>query len=117
MSVQVDLIWLIGSIFGGAVYPFGSEESPVPPYATFFRVAGVEHHTLDINGGTGNTVNTRLQIDVWAASYAEAQAKAAEIKAGLKEWVVENVVLVEQDFYEPETKLHRVMLDVSTWHL
>jgi hypothetical protein len=116
MSVQTDLIAVAGAIFEGRMYPFGSEEQPVPPYATFFRVAADEQSTLDENGGIGNLVNTRLQVDVWALSYSEAQAKASEVKASLKGWSVGNLVLNEQDMYEPDTKLHRVMLDISTWH-
>ncbi len=117
MSVQTDFITLAGPIFDDRVYPFGTEEAPVPPYVTFFRVTAAEEPTLDANGGTGNPINTRLQADVYARSYTDAQAKAAALKAALKDWDVENLVLIEQDMHEPETKLHRVMLDISTWHL
>ncbi len=117
MSLQTDFIALTSAIFAGRVYPAGSEEAPVPPYATFFRVAAIEGATLDLNGGTGNETNTRLQVDVWSLSYLEAQAKAGAVKAALKGWPVENVLLGEQDVFESDTKLHRVMLDISTWHL
>jgi hypothetical protein len=117
MSVQTDFIALASAIFAGRLYPAGSEEAPVPPYATFFRVAAVEGATLDLNGGTGNEINTRLQVDVWALSYLEAQAKADAVKVALKGWEVENVLLGEQDMFEEDTKLHRVMLDISTWHM
>lgn len=117
MSIQGDFIALASETFEGRVYPFGSEEKPMPPYATFFRVTATEEATLDENGGTGNPINTRLQVDVWALKYVEAQAKAGAVKAALKGWGVENVVLVEQDLYETDPPLHRVMLDLSIWHL
>jgi hypothetical protein len=117
MSVQTDFIALVSAIFAGRVYPKGSEDSPLPPYATFFRVVAVEEPTLDENGGTGNPINTRLQVDVYALSYLDAQAKASAVKAALKGWSVENILLGDQDGHEPETKLHSVMLDISTWHL
>jgi hypothetical protein len=115
--IQEDFIALASAIFAGRLYPFGSEESPIPPYATFFRVVAIEGATLDQNGGTGNETNTRLQVDVWALKYLEAQALAAAVKAALKGWAVENVLLAEQDMFEEDTKLHRVMLDISTWHM
>jgi hypothetical protein len=117
MSVQTDFIALAGAIFEDRVYPFGAEEMPVPPYATFFRVAAAEEATLDQNGGTDNPSNTRLQVDVWSLKYLEAQELADAVKDALKGWAVENTLLGEQDMFEEDTRLHRVMLDISTWHL
>ena len=116
MSMQTEFVALVGPIVSGRVYPMGVTV-PVAPYLTYTRIAAVEQSTLDANGGTGNPINTRIQVDVWAQSYGDAQAKAAAVKAALKTWSVENVLLNEQDIYDSETKLHRVMLDVSTWHL
>ncbi len=116
MSVQTDFFALVTSLFTGRVYPSNAPASPVAPYCTYSRITAIEQATLDKNGGTGNPFNTRLQIDVWALTYADAQTKAAAVKAALKGWTVENVLLGEQDFHEPDTGLHRVMLDLSTWH-
>lgn len=116
MSMQTDFVALVTALVGGRVYPAGTA-STVTPYLTYFRVASIEQSTLDANGGTGNMYETRLQIDVWATSYASAQATAAAVKAALKGWAKQNVVLSEDDGFEADTKLHRVMLDVSVWHL
>lgn len=116
MSVQSDFVVALGPVFSGRLYPSVAPDSPVAPYAVYFRVSSVEQSTVDTNGGDGNSSNTRLQLDVWAKSYAEAQSCAAAAKAALLAWNVENNVLMEQDLYEPETKFHRVMLDISTWH-
>jgi hypothetical protein len=116
MSIQADFVTLAGPILAGRMYPSVAPDSPVTPYAVYFRVSGTEVSTLDTNGGAGNANHTRLQLDVWAKTYAEAQSIAAAVKTALKDWTVENNVLLEQDMYESETKLHRVMLDISTWH-
>lgn len=116
MSIQSDFYTLVGPLFGTRVYPNVAPDTPVAPYAVYFRVSGTEVSTLDSNGGAGNANHTRLQLDVWAKTYAEAQSSAAAVKTALKDWAVENNVLLEQDMYEPDTKLHRVMLDISTWH-
>lgn len=116
MSMQTEFVALVGPIVSGRVYPMGVT-APVAPYLTYTRIAAVEQSTLDANGGDGNAINTRLQVDVWAQSYGDAQSKAAAVKAALKTWSIENVLLNEQDIYDAETKLHRVMLDISTWHL
>lgn len=117
MSLQTDFVTLVSSIFAGQVFPSVAPAGTVAPYCTYTCVAGVEQLTLDKNGGTGNTINTRLQIDVWAMVYGDVQTHAAAVKAALKAWDVVNVPLVQQDFHEPDTGLHRVQLDISAWHL
>jgi len=117
MSLQTDLFTLLTGLFSARVYPSVGPEFSVTPYAVYSRVSATEQSSLDTNGGTGNASNTRMQIDVYASTYSAAQSSAAAVKTALKSWAVENVMQDEQDFYEPDTKLHRVMLDVSTWHL
>lgn len=117
MSLQTDLFTLLTGLFSGRVYPNVAPELTAPPYAVYTRVNAQEQNTLDTNGGTGNASATHLQLDVYAATYAAAQASATAVKAALKGWATENTVDGEQDFYEPDTKLHRVMMNVFTWHM
>lgn len=116
MSLQSSLYTLLNSTFSGQLYPSVAPFGTVAPYATYSRVSASEQSTLDTNGGTGNPTNTRLQIDVYALTYSEATTKADAIKSLLKGWSIENVVLIEQEDYEPDTLLFRVMLDISIWH-
>lgn len=114
--MQAAFFTLVVDLFDSRVYPGVAPACTVAPYCTYTRVVSIEQTTLDTNGGTENESNTRLQVDVYAATYADAQAKAKAVKAQLKLWTLANVLLVEQDFREPDTGLHRVMLDVSVWH-
>ncbi|HJV73168.1 MAG TPA: DUF3168 domain-containing protein [Noviherbaspirillum sp.] len=116
MSVTTDLVALISAVTAGRVYPRRAPASPVAPYITYFRVVANEQTTLDANGGAGNAINTILQIDIWAATYGDAQAKAQAVKDLLKTWSVENILTDDQDFDDLDTLLYRVMLQVSTWH-
>lgn len=117
MSLQTDFYTLINGIFIGRLYPSVAPLGVVVPYATYSRISAIEQTTLDTNGGTGNSTNTRLQIDIWSTSYGDCQTKASAVKTALKGWSTENVILSESEDYEPDTLLHRVMLDISTWHL
>lgn len=117
MSVQTDFVALASPLFSGRLYPAVAPAGVTAPYATYTRVTAIEQSTLDANGGAGNSVNTRLQVDVWALTYLDAQGTAGALKTALKGWALENIVLAEQDGYENDTRLHRVMLDVSIWHL
>ncbi len=117
MSLQTDLFALLTGLFAAQVYPGVAPDKASTPYVVYTRVSSLEQNTLDTNGGSANAKNTRLQIDVYANTYSAAQSNAAAIKTALSGWAVENTVQSEQDFYEFDTQLHRVMLDVSTWHL
>lgn len=117
MSMQTEFVTLVGAITAGRVYPMGSATAPVAPYITYTREIAIEQTTLDANGGTGNAINTRFQVDIWSMSYGEAQSLAAAVKSTMKGWAAENVLLGDHDFYEADTKLHRVMLDYSIWHM
>jgi len=117
MNFQPELKTLLGSLVIGGVWAGVVTGKAVTPYITWSRVVAVEQTTLDTNGGTGNASNTRLQINIWALSYSEAQNKATNIKDALKSWPVENTWISEQDLHEADTGLHGVMLDISTWHL
>jgi hypothetical protein len=112
-TIQEQFKTLMAGVAGDRVYPRGSVDTPVAPYVTYFRVSGVEENILY---GSSGLTNTRLQIDVFSSTYAEAQSLASTIKTALKGWAVQNVINGEQDLYEDDTKLHRVLIDVSIWH-
>jgi hypothetical protein len=114
MSIVSNLRDLLAPVVSERAYFNNAPDSPAPPYITFFRVSGIEGLTLDTNGGTDNETETRFQIDVWALGGVEVIDKAEAVKAALKGWGVSNTVLLERDDYEPDTKLHRVQIDVQT---
>ncbi|SMP71967.1 DUF3168 domain-containing protein [Noviherbaspirillum suwonense] len=116
MSIQSDLHALLtGIVAADQIYPV-SARAPVQPYIVYQRVSAVPENVLAGNGGNNPLINTRLQIDVYATLYGEAQAKAQAIKDALRDWPVQNVTNSEQDFFEDGVNLHRVMIDISTWH-
>ena len=114
MNVLNSFYQLIDPIFGGRAYRGTAGDSPVPPYATFFRVVAIEGVTLDQNGGDGNESATDIQLDVYALGGDELDNLVAAVKSQLKAWSVPNVITSEGDAYEPDTKLFRTMLTVST---
>ena len=95
------------------VYPLIAPDGVGRPYIVYQRVSA---NAQNILSGSSGLVNTRLQVDVYATSYAQAQATAAAIDVLMADWSVPNVSVVSQDFYEPQAKLHRVSTDYSIWH-
>ena len=116
MSIQSDLFALLGPLVSNRVYPQGTAPAYTAAYITYSRIDTIAESTLDKNGGTGNLRNSRLQIDVYSLSFGDAQAKAALVRAALEGWAISYLPITEEDMYEPDTKLHRVLMQYSTWH-
>jgi hypothetical protein len=98
---------------GARIYPLVGPDQRTTPYLVYQRIAATSENVL--TGRTG-LVNTRLQIDVYADTYVEAQALAAQIATLMDGWSVQNVANPAQDGYEPDVRLHRAILDYSIWH-
>ena len=110
-----DLRTLLAGVAGGRAHPLAADQPTGAPYVTYQRVAVVPNNTVQGNGDPG-LWNSRIQIDVFAKTYAEAEGVAGDVRAALQGWAVKNVQLSEQDLYEPDTKLYRVLMEFSVWH-
>jgi hypothetical protein len=115
MSMQELFVTLVQNATDAQdrVYPQIAPDNVERPYIVYQRVTQNVENVL--SGRTGLT-NTRLQVDVYASTYAQAQ-QIATVVAGLMEgWALPNVQILAQDIYESDVKLHRVMADYSIWH-
>jgi hypothetical protein len=116
MTMTQDLFALLSSgatAAGARVYPVIAPDLVLRPYIVYLRVTSNDENVL--SGATG-LYNTRIQLDMYADSYAAAQALAAQVDARMAGWIMQNVSLGAQDLYEPDPKLHRVRADYSVWH-
>lgn len=110
MSILTDIKTAVGALVSGRCYPINAPEKPAAPYAVYFQVANAPEVTLE------NTVpieNTRVQVDVYAKTYAEAQSLAAQVRTAMMGLTA--VPLLSVDLFEQEVKLYRVAQDFSIW--
>ncbi|SFB02710.1 Protein of unknown function [Collimonas sp. OK607] len=115
MTIQEQLFALLSNATPAAerVYPLIAPDAVARPYVIFQRVSA---NTENILYGSSGLINTRIQLDVYATTYAQAQDIAAAIDGLMAAWNVQNVSVLSQDFYEPDAKLHRASIDYSIWH-
>ena len=114
--IQEDLKTLLTAALPTVpIYPVIGIQGTALPYIVYARVISPVENVL---AGNGNPpINqTRMQIDVYAQSYASAQATAASVITAMQGWTKQNVSHGAQDLYEADTRLHRVLLDYSIWH-
>ena len=111
--IQQDLFAALSGVTGGRVFPNVAPNNVQKPYVVYARVSSAPENTL----ADGAPVeNTRLQVDCFDTTYAAALALAETVKAAIKSSAITHVLLLEQDQFEPEALLHRVILDFSIWH-
>lgn len=115
MTIQQQLLTLLSgaTAAGTRVYPITAPDGVAKPYLTYQRVSVTSENVLS---GESGLANTRMQIDVYALTYAEAASIAGQIDALMATWDVQNVSGISQDFYEDPVKLFRVSSDYSLWH-
>lgn len=110
MSILTDIQSAISALVSGRCYPLIAPEKPAVPYAVYFQVANAPEVTIE------NTIpveNTRIQVDIFAKTYAESQALAAQIRTAML--TLGAIPLLSVDLYEQDVKLYRVAQDFSIW--
>jgi hypothetical protein len=111
--IQEQVFSALAPLVSGRVYPNTAPDKPTTPYIVYTRVASTPENTLD----DGQSIQqTRLQIDIYDKTYAGVQALAQLVEAALTVAPIGAIQLLDQDQYEPEVKLHRVIHDYSIWH-
>jgi len=125
MSSQGDLLFTalsadatVAGLVSSRIYPNKMPQGPRS--STFTAIVYLVVSDLPQNALTGTAADrlrsARVQIDCYAKVYDTAQAMADAIAAV----VTTNATLtgweeMRRDFYEDETELHRVSMDVWLW--
>ena len=102
-------------------YPVTIPQSPTYPLILYTKITGMRDHTL--RGASGHA-HPRFQIEAWAETYTEAKTLADAIRNALDDYsgtVLGTVIgscLIdsEQDVYESEIEVYRVLQDYFIWH-
>lgn len=111
--IQETVYTALQSLVGGRVYPNVAPDKPTAPYIVYSRVASSPENTL----ADGQPIQqTRLQVDIYDKTYAGVQTLAESVLTAMTGATVKAIQLLEQDQYEQDVKLHRVIHDYSIWH-
>lgn len=105
---------LIGAngLSGIPVRPDVADQADVPPYVIYAEIA-LQEGTYTL-AGESSLAPARYQVDVYAPTRSSANAIAQSVTDALAQ-AFSAVLLNRQSLFEPETRLRRVMLDVSLW--
>jgi len=93
-------------------YAFPAAHPPPALYATYQRVSGRRHATL--NSGAGAPRAT-FQIDCWSKVKGQAVELAESLKDALPGLLKVGEITDNPDDFEDDTELHRASFDVTIW--
>jgi hypothetical protein len=114
--IQQDIFTILSGVANlgpSRVFPNIAPGNVPKPYVVYARVSSAPENTL-ANGSPID--NTRLQVDCFDVTYAGAVQLAEAVKTALAASAMTHLLLMEQDQFEPDALLHRVILDFSIWH-
>ena len=111
MSLDTDLLAAMKTVETRS-YAFPAATPPPALYATYQRVTGRRHGTL--NSGLGAPRAT-FQIDCWSKVKGQAVELADELKDALPDLLKVGDITDNPDDYEKDTQLHRASFDVTIW--
>jgi len=111
--IQQAVVAALAGVAGGRVFPNIAPNNVQKPYVVYARVSSAPENTL----ADGAPVdNTRLQVDCYDTTYGAAVGLAESVKSALAASAMTHLLLQEQDQFEPDALLHRVILEFSVWH-
>ena len=111
--MQHTLFSTLAPLVSGRVFPNIAPHGAQTPYVVYARISSVPDNTLS-DGAPATTA--RLQVDCFDTTYAAAITLAESVKAALAGSALTQTLLSEQDQFEADAFLHRVILDFSIWH-
>jgi hypothetical protein len=117
MTIGQDLFTVLSGVGAQDVSPNIAPDQVARPNIVFAVVHEQAQYTL---AGRSNLTPAHYQVDVYDRTYAGAQALADAVQVAMdaaRSVTFGCTQLGRLDAYEPEGKLHRVILDFSIWHL
>ena len=103
------------------VYPVALPQSPQYPLILYTKITGMRDHHLQ---GPNGRAHPRFQIEAWSKTYTEAKTLADAIREALDGYsgtaagtkIGSCLIESEQDIYESEIEVYRVIQDYFIWH-
>ena len=116
----------LSALVGARIYPLILPQPATLPAITYTKISRVGERVL--SGPNPNTISARFQLSCWAYSYGTAKSVANQAKLALQDYtgtmggaggveVLDANSVNEQDFYETDTGIYHVPIDILILHM
>jgi Protein of unknown function (DUF3168) len=110
---ESEIIAVLDSTLPGKAFLILVPQGTTEPFLVLQRIWQGPVNTME---GYDGADQVRFQIDSYGKSHKEALANMEAAIAALRACPDPPNVENEQDLYEQDTRLHRTMVDISTWY-
>ncbi|MFL9933614.1 DUF3168 domain-containing protein [Paraburkholderia sp. RL18-103-BIB-C] len=110
---ESEIIAALDTVLPGKAYLILVPQDTPEPYFVLQRIWQGPVNTM---GGYESADQVRYQIDSYGKTHKQALANMEAAIASLRACPDPPLVENEQDLYEQDTRLHRTMVDISTWY-
>jgi hypothetical protein len=116
MTIEAEVCAVLQHLAGGQIFPDVAPEGTPVPYITYQAVGGEPINF--ISGDKPGKTNTRMQVNVWAATRLEASALAELVEDALRSAadLQPEVLTGRVATYDETTKYRGTMQDFSLNH-
>lgn len=112
MTAEAVVYGALQALASGSVFPDIAPAATPAPWVTYQSVGGVDYATVDSE--TPSLFNSRMQINVWSKTRAEAASIMKQVYAALVNPAVKGVpVGAPVSTFEADTLLYGSRLDFS----
>jgi hypothetical protein len=115
MTIEAELYQALLSLAGGRVFPDVAPENTPVPYITYQAVGGEPINFL--SGEAPGKTNTRMQVNVWAATRLEASEIGAQVEDAVRAAIdlQPDVLAGRVATYDETTQYRGTMQDFGLW--
>jgi hypothetical protein len=115
MTIEAQVYEVLKSLAGGRIYPDVAPEGEPVPYITYQAVGGEPINFL--SGEAPGKTNTRMQLNVWAATRLVASEIGAQVEDAVRAAVdlQPEVLTGRVATYDETTQYRGTMQDFSLW--
>lgn len=113
MSIEADIVSLVGALCSGRIYPDVAPVGVATPFVTYQQVGG---EVINIIKGPVDYGQARIQFNVWSTTRSEANTLMRSIEAALRPPNLNGRptgALIAR--YEEITKLRGAQQDFEFW--
>lgn len=110
--IETELFDTLTDLVDGRCYPLVMPQNPVLPALVYTRQSSDPQYRLE-GGASLNQV--RIEVDCYADTYTDAKALSESVRLAMEAASYKGTLIFDSDFYEPEVKLYRVVMDFYVW--
>jgi hypothetical protein len=112
--IETDIFDALKDLVANRCYPLMMPQNPTLPAIVYSRQASTPQYRLE---GGSSLSQIRMEIDCYANTYEDAKSLASEVRSAMELAAFKGTMIFDADFYEPDVKLYRVVLDFYVWEI